>query len=231
MIYLIDDNQSEQQQKRYNANFLFDDSFKQELELVYKVEQYQLETLGKKLKKADAILLHHTFADVDDWGGYLNGSRKIRDFIEDVAEKHDIPLVVFSNGFNETAFDDDENPILIENINKDVFYKYLFEFLQYYKEHRKVELKILVYGKDFKIQDAIQFIEKTIDQLKTENPLSDFSVEKIDFPVFKRFYESLGYGLFDDFWVDSGFDDKTVLAFITKLKKIKKSLLKYGRYL
>ena len=154
MIYLVDDNQSEQQQKKYNAEFLFDDSFKQELELIYYVEDHKFRSVEEKLMTADAILLHYTFADYD-WGEYLKGSLKARNLIVDIAEDNDIPLVLFSNRFNETEFDDNELPMMIRSINKDIFYGHLFEFLQHYKEYKKVELKILAFGKDYKTQDAI----------------------------------------------------------------------------
>ena len=232
MVFLIDDNQSEQQQERYHAEFLFDDSFKQELELIYKIETYKLESIGEKLKIADAILMHHTFADFD-WAEneYLKGSTKARDFIESIAEKYKIPFVLFSNNsrFEELVFDNNEQPTKIRTIRKDVFYSHLFEFLGYYKEHKAIELKILGYGKDYKIQDAINYIEKLIEQLKNSVPSSEFSDKLIDLPAFEHFYKSLEYGRFEDFWNDS--ELRTVAVFISKIKKIKKSLLRYERYL
>ena len=228
MVYLVDDNQSEQQQKKYNAEFLFDDTFKQELQLIYSVEDDQMKNMGKKLMAADAILLHNTFADYD-WGEYQKGSRKVRDFIEDISEDCEIPLVLFSNGFDETKFDDNEAPMVIRSINKDIFYGYLFEFLNHYKENKVVELKILAFGKDYKIQDTIRFIENMINQLKIEKLTTKISEIKIDLSDFERFYESLGHGHWKDFWIESRND--TISTFIIKLNKIKKSLIKYGRYI
>ena len=174
------------------------------------------------------MLFRSTFADYD-WGEYLKGSLKIRNFIVDIAEDNDIPLVVFSNRFNETEFDDNELPMMIRSINKDIFYGNLFEFLQHYKEYKKVELKILAFGKDYKIQDAIRFIENIINQLKMNKLSLKMNEIRVDLVSLRRFYVSLDYGTWEEFWEDSL--EETVSTFIAKLKKIKKSLNRYGRYI
>lgn len=81
MIYLIDDNRYEQQQKLYHADYLFDDSFKSLLTIIYKVKLADFQQLEKTLEDASLILIHNTFADADADGTYLDNGRRIRDFI------------------------------------------------------------------------------------------------------------------------------------------------------
>lgn len=233
MIFLIDDNRYEQQQRKFNANYLFDGSLETVLTTLYKLklDEY-VGHLEEKLQDAAAILLHNTFADADENGEYLDSSRIVRDYIvEDFVRENDIPIVLFSGSMSDTRFDDDDIPTSILGMNKEVFYQNLFEFLTHYKETNQIELKILALGKDYKVQEAIDYIKKLIEQLKSKNLSAKFSAELIDIPTFKRFYESLEYEIFEDFWNDLELETKTVSAFITKLEKIKKSLIKYGRYL
>jgi hypothetical protein len=231
MIYLIDDNRSEQQQKRYHADYLFDDSFKSVLTIIYKVKLVHYRQLAKTLEDADVILLHRTFADADADGTYLDNGRRIRDFIvEDIAEDKEIPFVLFSAGDSETTFDDDDNPTIISGINKTLFYSHLFPFLQHYKETQQVELKILAHGSEYKIHDAIKLVETILAALKRKDSALPFAIKYINYATLVKFYDlTKSKKALDVFLNEVAEQALTVDDFMRKLKKIKKSLIHYGK--
>jgi hypothetical protein len=231
MIYLIDDNRYEQQQKLYHADYLFDDSFKSVLTPIYKVKLANYRQLEKTLENASIILIHNTFADADEQGAYLDNSRRIRDFIiEDLAEENDIPFVLFSGGISETTFDDDDNPTVITGINKTLFYNNLFSFLQHYQEKQQIELKILAYGSEYKIHDAIKLVETILATLKKKDSTLPFAIKYINYATFAKFYDlSKSKKTVEAFLNEVAEQALTVGDFMGKLKKIKKSLIHYGK--
>ena len=231
MIYLIDDNRYEQQQKLYHADYLFDGSLKSILTTIYKVKLVDYRQLEKTLDNATLILIHNAFADADEHGAYLDNSRRIRDFIiEDLAEENDIPFVLFSGGISETTFDDDDNPKVITGINKTLFYSNLFTFLQYYQETQQIELKILAYGSEYKIHDAIKLVELFIATLKKKDNNAVFDIKIINSDTFAKFYSlTKSKKSLSEFLKGLSEQAITVGSFIEKLKKIKKSLIHYGK--
>ena len=231
MIYLIDDNRYEQQQKLYHADYLFDNSFKSLLTTVYKVKTIEYRQFAKTLDNAAVILLHNTFADADENGIYLDNSRRIRDFIiEDLAEENNIPFVLFSGGISETTFDDDDNPTVITGINKTLFYSNLFLFLQHYEDTQQIELKILAYGNEYKIHDAIKLVETILMSLKKRDNKALFDIKFINADTFAKFYGlSKSKKSLIEFLKELSEQALTVGDFMLKLKKIKKSLIHYGK--
>ena len=230
MIFLIDDNRYEQQQKLYHADYLFDNSFASILKVIYKVKIGEYKKLAKELEQADVILLHHTFADADEKGAYLDNSRRIRDFIiEDIAEEESIPFVLFSGSMSETTFDNEDEPTAITSMNKNVFYENLFPFLQHYKETKQIKLKILAYGNEYKIHDAIKLVESIIESLQKKDNFALFDMKMINLATFTKFYAlSKSKKNLDEFLDDLKETPLTVGGLIQKLKKIKKSLISYG---
>ena len=230
MIFLIDDNRYEQQKKLYHADYLFDSTFEAFLQTIYKIRIVDYKKMAKELEQADVILLHHTFADADESGAYLDNSRRIRDFIvDDIAEEEAIPYVLFSGSISETTFDNDDEPTVITGMNKNLFYENLFPFLQYYKETNRVELKILAYGSEYKIHDAIQLVEMIIESLQKKDNFALFEVKYINLETFTKFYTlSKSKKSLDEFFDELKKSSLTVGDFIKKLKKIKKSLFTYG---
>jgi hypothetical protein len=230
MIYLIDDNRYEQQQKLYHADYLFDGSFTSLLTPLYAIKLTDFSQLEKTLDNADAVLLHNTFADADADGTYLDNGRDARNFIEDLAEENEIPFVLFSGGISETTFDDDENPSVITGINKTLFYSHLFPFLQHYKETREIELKILAYGGEYKIHDAIKLVETILAALKKKDSTLPFAIKYINYATFAKFYDlTQSKKTLDAFLNEIAEQALTVGDFMGKLKKIKKSLIHYGK--
>ena len=230
MIYLIDDNRFEQQQKVYHADYLFNDTFKSILTTIYKVKIDEHKKLANDIRNSSVILIHNTFADADENGVYLDSSRRIRDFIvADIAEEEDIPYVLFSGGMSETTFDDEDNPNIITSINKNLFYENLYPFLLHFKETSEIELKILAYGNEYKIYDAIKLLETIIAKLQQKNEQIVFQLTMIDLKEFHRFYalskSKKSVAVFLDELINNPL---TVGEFIQKLKKIKKSLFTYG---
>lgn len=234
MIFLIDDNRYEQQQKLYGADYLFDGSFKEVLTTVYKLKlnEYKF-ILTEKLRHADAILLHNTFADADENGSYLDNSRIIRDYlVEEIMEEESIPFVLFSGGISDTKFDDEDSPTMITGINKNVFYQNLYEFLSYHKQTNQIELKILAYGKQYHIVQMLKHFEEIVIGLNIKDKDAFFEPHFVNLNAIKAFYElskTTKSKDFIDFWAYINSRILSVNDFIKELEKIKnKAIKKYG---
>ncbi len=229
MIYLIDDNLNNQQQLEYHANYLFDGTFDDILKCVYKIKIDEFSLIKEDLKNATTILLHNTFSDADNNGHFIKGetSKRIRNgIVEDIIKKFEIPYVLFSRGIYETTFDDKKSINAIYGIHKDVFYKNLFYFLHFYQKNKIIDLRILVDGENYEIQEKIDFLDVFIEKINREQSILTISNESKN--EFELFYISIGSEKnFTDFWNQIANQD--ISLFQDTLKKIKKSLKKYGR--
>ena len=234
MIFLIDDNRYEQQQRKFNANYLFDGSLETVLTTLYKLklDEY-VGHLEEKLQDAAAILLHNTFADADENGEYLDSSRIVRDYIvEDFVRENDIPIVLFSGSMSDIRFDDDDIPTSILGMNKEVFYQNLFEFLTHYKETNQLEMKILAYGKQYRIERILTQYEDILKRLAVKDKGAFFESHFVDLISVKTFYDLTKTNRskdFEEFWRYLNGRLLTIHDFIQELEKIKiKAIKKYG---
>lgn len=153
MIYLIDDNQN-WHRENIGINFVNDEVYADVLMTIEKIEKRALSDLSHLdyLKEADCILLHYSTEDYDfDNEFFISGSRtNVVKIVESIAEEGDkIPLVLFSNGMGEPIVDDKDNIRFIREINKNVFYSHLFDFIEHYKKSGKIELRIVAWGKNY----------------------------------------------------------------------------------
>lgn len=185
MIYLIDDNQDNQRLKNYNITFVEDGVFDGYLTSIEKLEIK--ESLSDTshlefLKTAECILMHSTTEDYDNDKGFLPGSKtnvlKIKEMIAQEGEI--IPLVLFSNSMGEAEFNFNKNPNHIHSIKKNLFYERLYDFVEYYKNVNRVELRIIAWGKNFEAKEisilAIEILRAVEQKLNTDNlTLSDLS--------------------------------------------------------
>lgn len=153
MIYLIDDNQNNHRENM-GIDFISDEVNADILTSVEKIEKRSLSDLSNLafLKDADCILLHYSTEDYDfENNTFVSGSRtNVVKIIEYISQEGDeIPLVLFSNGMADSFSDYSEDIRFVRELNKNSFYSRLYDFLEYYKLNRTVELRILLYGKNF----------------------------------------------------------------------------------
>jgi len=228
MLYLIDDNQRNQQQDLFKANYLFDGSFDDILVKLYGIKLQETNIIKEKLKEANAIFLHNTFEDQDDLGNYIKGGLRIRKMIEnDVALEYNIPLVLFSYGMTDTIYDFDNNANQINSIRKDTFYENLYPFLKNYRESGQIDFRIIAYGVNFNVKLATKISEAILNKLSNTN---DFHLSEIDINELKKYYELTSSQMDFNAFLDNIED--TVLStqdFKNLITNINKSLFRYGR--
>ncbi len=154
MIYLIDDNQHNQRLENYKIAFVEEGVFTGYLTSIERLEfKKELNDIShlEFLRNADCVLLHSTIEDYVMEKGFLSGSKtnslKIK---EEISQEGDsIPLVLFSNSMGDPEYDFDNQPNYIRSIKKNLFYERLFDFLEHYKSTKKVELRIIAWGKNY----------------------------------------------------------------------------------
>ena len=227
MIYLIDDNQRNQQQELFKANYLFDGSFDDIIEKIYFIRINEINVFKSKLASAKAIFMHNTFEDQDHEGNFIKSSLRIRKMIEnDIANEFEIPLVLFSYGMTETIYDFETDPFQIKAIRKDVFYDNLKPFLNHYKATGEIEFRILAYGNNFKAEIAIRKSDKLFLALNDEK----FNLNMLNLKDLEDYFEltnsTIDFNIFLDFLEDN---ICTISDFKNIIKTINKSLLRYGR--
>jgi len=239
MIYLIDDNQNNQRQS-LGIYFVEEDIFNGYLTSVEKIEKReQTNDISHLdfLRKAKCILLHSTIEDWDTEKGFLKGSTtnatKIKESIANEGEN--IPLVLFSlkeAQSDENIYRPEKNPNFVNLINKNLFYTRLYDFVNYYKDRNIIELRILVYGKNFQAIEIKRLSEIILELVALKNGDDKFAITDISGKqhVFKNFME-LSFP--DDNWINilNDLEDNpmAISEFRNKINLITESFLKYGK--
>ena len=237
MIYLIDDNQNNQRLKNNKITFVDEGYFDGYLKSIEKIEitkSFSDISHLDFLKTADCILLHSTTEDYDENKGFLSGSRfnalKIKELISQEGEK--IPLVLFSNSMGEAEFDFEDNPNYISSVKKNLFYERLFDFLDYYKNTGKVEMRIIAWGKNFvsnEISKLVIEMLKAFDFKENSESLKLTDLSSI-IKSFKSFVElSLPKNDINEILNELEDNPITIQDFKKKINQITESFIKYGK--
>lgn len=238
MIYLIDDNQYNQQEI-YGCDFIKEGIYSDFLTPIYKIKKYEfLSSLKETLTKADAIFIHNTFEDVDEKGNYIQGNLRVRDaIVHDIIDKNNIPYVIFSRGMGEFLENKKSSIYSIEAIDKKIFYENLKSFLDNYKENTKFELRILYYGLNYIEKEARNISNRIIAKIQKQeekgiiylNENIDFESEEIDILDDLENYHKIvkNETTFDSFL--NNIEKYSYKDFIELIKKINFSILRHGR--
>ena len=239
MIYLIDDNQNKQREQ-LGITFVAEATCNGFLTSIEKLEKHEkADDIShlEFLKDAKCILLHSTTEDWDSEKGFLKASTsnatKIKDYITDFGDK--IPLVLFSNKESqstETIFQPDKNPNFINMIRKNDFYKNLRDFVEDYAKSDRIELRILMWGKNFKAKEIDSISVVLLHAMMSKSGkekllLSDLSSIQHDFKKFVN----LAFPGQDSQWFFDSLEDYsiTISDFRDKISLITESFLKYGK--
>ena len=237
MIYLIDDNQTDQRLNLYNISFVEEDTFKGYLTSIERLEKREKANDISHLsflKDAKCILLHTTTEDWDDEKGFLPGSTtnagKIKEDIADFGDK--IPLVLFSNGMSETVYSQKENPNLIREIKKNILYEHLYDFVEYYKNTGEIELRILAWGKNFQAKEVSHLANNLLETTAFLNGTEPFDISRLSNTQqdFKALIEmSLPDTGYLDILSDLENNPISIGDFRNRVNLLSESFLKYGK--
>lgn len=237
MIYLIDDNQTDQRRSLYNISFVEEDTFKGYLTSIERLEKREKANDISHLSflnDAKCILLHTTTEDWDDEKGFLSGSttnvRKIKEDIADFGDK--IPLVLFSNGMSETVYFQKENPNLIREIKKNILYEHLYDFVEYYKNTDEIELRILAWGKNFQAKEVSSLANNLLETIAFLNGTEPFDISQLSNTQqdFKALIEmSLPDTGYLDILSDLENNPISIGDFRNRVNLLSESFLKYGK--
>jgi len=237
MIYLIDDNQSNQRQKDYSIDFVETGIFQDVLTSIERIEKREKASDFSHLEflnEAKCILMHVTTEDWDNEKGFLNGSTtNVEKILKDISDFGDkIPLVLFSNSMGNPVYSRKENPNFIREIKKNIFYENLFDFVDYYKNTGKIELRIIAYGKKFVAQEVKQLSQIMLDMVASNKNTEKFVITLLSGKqqIFKEFIE-LSFP--NDNWIIflNDLEDNPIIIseFRNKINLITESFLKYGK--
>jgi hypothetical protein len=226
MIYLIDDNQANQQIEKFGIRFIESNEFS---EFLISKERLDINTDLSFLQTATCILLHSSTEDVVD-GNFVSGSiSNTTKIIKEICDNGDtIPLVLFSEQMSEIAII--PNNHYLRAIKKSTFYSNLFSFLSYFKENNLLEFKILAYGKNFKSIEITECVRLINEKLIFKNQEEVIKLKDINLRVFKELIEmsSIQY-TFDDLIENLEDHPISIKKFIENLSYINQSFTKYGK--
>ena len=239
MIYLIDDNQNNQRNK-LGISFVEEGIFKGYMTYIEKLEKRELADDISHLdflKNARCILLHSTTEDWDNEKGFLKKSTsnatKIKEKVADFGDN--IPLVLFSHREAQTAdsiYQPEKNPNFINLINKNDFYKNLWDFVEFYKKTDKIELRILVWGKNFKAKEISGLANELLGIIASFNGMGKLLITDISekLQVFKTFVElSLPEADYVSILNDLEDNPISITEFRNKINLITESFVKHGK--
>lgn len=227
-FYLLDDNRHQQIEKFYFVSHLFDTRYQDILEMkqgFYPQEDYDF------LKNALAVFIHNTFPDRDKDFNLIDGSYFLKTKIEDFVRDSNIPFVIFSEGFDYINFNLKENPLLISQINKRIFYANMEEFLEHYKTTERINFEVLAYGKNFITHYTEPLFNKIFDELAVFPSEEIFDVGQLSsLKLLENYYKSTNSEQsFDDFLFSFIDAPVSVGEFLEFLELINKSLIQHGK--
>jgi hypothetical protein len=237
MIYLIDDNQNNQREN-LGIHFVDEGEFKDVLTSIEKLEkQAQADDISHLafLNDAKCILLHATTEDYDSANAtFLHDSfSNVRKIKEDVADYGDnVPFVLFSNGMSETDYRPDTHPNYISAINKNQFYTHLRDFVEHYKNSGEIELRILVWGKNFRANEISKLGKQLLENFALKEGTDVLASADISAcqPTFKTFIEAAYPDKnASDILNDMQANPLTINEFRKRINLITESFLKYGK--
>jgi hypothetical protein len=209
-IYHFDDNQHGQMSKNYRFDFiekLGDYEF-----LHFSSENINIEDWDN----VDCVMIHDSFPDEDFKNNLIQN-----------AKQKSIPVVIFSNQYTNTEFEFLKNQINgIKAIKKDRFYDNLIDFLESYKDEKKIAVEILAYSKNYAIRKMrinINRIFETLLLKKTFYYNDIFSIEPESSKEYKDLAELFYFCYNGDFQnhldvFENLFLDKNVEAVVFKAK-------------
>ncbi len=231
MIYLIDDNQREMRRNEMGIHFVDDNVFK---DILIKKDKLEVNTDLSFLSNAKCILLHTTTEDIDENGNHLSKSttnaNHIKEHISDYGSN--IPIVLFSNQMSEITpdtFDYDTNPNCIYQIKKNIFYERLYDFLEYYGQTQKIELRIIAYGKNYKAVEISRYSKALIESVIQKGDSDVFKPTWVKLSTLRTFYELADIGNdFDNFVYDLEDNPVPVEKFIENVSLIVENLTEFN---
>lgn len=166
MIIIIDDTFINRY-KFHNVEYLNDKKYKRVCTVYSVIKTTDLGNLIKKLKDCRLFCNHKTLQLYDSNNKALNldDNAKYRENILNKVTLENIPRIEFSRGL--------ETNIVVNKIDKDLFYSNLKAFLDYYIDKNTIEHKILFWGIDFKEKERLTIIQQMLMQIRMVN-LEDF---------------------------------------------------------
>ncbi len=223
MIYLFDDNDSQQMSNNYAINFIVElekhTLFIKHIDSVKKIDSIELIN-----KTAKLICIHDSFPTTDDKAKIV--AKALRDTI---------PLVIFSGGvdFTITKF---ENENYIKAIKKDRFYHNLINFLEQYKLDNVINLQKLAYGENYEIERINIIKDRLAKSLFCSsfnfNYLHFFDTQEQNFKdLWKLFYFAFNDSAEDEMTLFEEKSEKETVKYIYAEINliIKKAILNYGK--
>jgi hypothetical protein len=237
MIYLIDDNQNNQRE-RLGKSFVDEGVFDGYLTSVEKLEKRaQASDISHLafLKDAKCILLHASMEDYDSVNStFLHDSfsnvRKIKEEIADYGDA--VPFVLFSNGMSETDYRPDTHPHYISTINKNYLYTHLRDFVEHYKNTDEIELRILVWGKNFRANEISKLGKQLLENFALKEGADVLNSADISAcqPTFNSFIEAAYPDKnASNILNEIATNQLTINVFRERINLITESFLKYGK--
>lgn len=173
MIYVIDDNRYNQMSLNYRVDYtkrLKEDRYRGKVEWVTKVDSTNLTEI---IRKASCLLIHDSMDEKDH-----------KEKLLELAKDKKIPYCIFSNGFVATRFEGNS----ITSIKKDRLYGNLLQFIEHFKNEKKIDLSILDLGTNYAFEKA-GILRDSIMAVLAANK-KDFNYELV-FPSKSEPYKAL----------------------------------------
>lgn len=166
MIIILDDTFIDRH-KFHNVEFLEEDKYKQVC-LVYScLKTTEINNLIKNQSKFDFFGYHKSLQLYNNNSAPLNfeENTRYREILLNKVSTRNISKVEFSRGL-ETIYES-------KKIDKDLFYRNLKGFLDYFIKFNNIEPRILFWGLDFQKKENMSVVQKALIQIRL-NKIDDF---------------------------------------------------------
>ena len=169
MIYLFED-------RLDRMNQLFKGKLSEEVKIISSFDCIDsvnfTQYLNDNFENAECVLFHYSF-------NFLNKDIKVEQVKDFFIEKQ-IPFAFFSGGMSDNLVEEDD--LLTAQLNSGTMYNNINEFVAQFKTKGKINLPLLVFGKNYLLNTLIGLqneIEVLLMEHSAKDNISEFLVEEI----------------------------------------------------
>lgn len=214
-ILLIEDRVARQKKFLLTSNFSLEDY----ADIIDNCIGEKYEEIYLELKNNKYSNFSHYSLVIVHKGAFNGENSEIHNFIEEQCHQNNIPLVLFSGGSNNYYLKKEHE--FMEINSKDFYSENLQFFLENFRKTTKIELLMLSYGRDWKINILLNCLEKInlfIENKKSDDILYDSFINTTNFNLVIEMKIKYYQAHIEDGWV-----------YLSEIKKISKSIREYIR--
>jgi hypothetical protein len=203
MILILDDSFTDRK-KYQDLTYLEDVKYKDIFDIYEIIKPTDIIQIVSKISASKLVCNHKTLQLFDNGNNALNDKMnlELRENLLTKISKLGIPRIEFSRGL-ETNYESNK-------IDKELFYHNLRHLLDHFIEKGEIELKILFWGKNYKIAERLGLVQKMLTEIRNTNIVDFVNNETIILGIHAVYYVDNPESIIS-YWKEKGFSKNNII--------------------